>query len=180
MNIVKHLLIKQLKTTATPQTAVIPCQPKAMQLPQQPASPAPPVIVMPSTKLRPLSELIEIGRHYHRQARHDFVQKWSNNHYFVQHRIEELRTCALAAAYVAHFGPYAINEYTSRSMVETELEPIIGYHPALITIIGPVLYDSTNQPYQRTFTISALVQYLNDHEGWTRQAIGRELAKQGL
>ena len=132
------------------------------------------------TAYKRLSQLIETGRHYHTQAKGYFVQKWSNNHYFVKHRVEELRTCALAAAYVGSYGPNSINERITRSMVEAELEPIIGYHPGLRIITCPVLYDRRNQPYQGTSSVSALVQYLNDQEGWTRAAISRELARQGL
>ncbi len=162
------------------QTAVMPYEQKSIQ---RPTTVVPTIVLkapMPNSvpTHQKLSQLILSGRQHHPQAVGSFVEQVTAGYYAYEQRTE-WRTCALAAAYVGAFGPNAINERTGQSMVNAGLEPLIGYHPDMLTIAGPPLPINGGTAHH-VRSVSATIQALNDNHGWTRLAIARWLAQQGL
>lgn len=131
------------------------------------------VIAIPAPRpaIRPLSELISIGRTYHPLCRHAFIEKRTTGYYHYERRIQ-YRTCALAAAYAAAFGPAAIEQPEfSYSMACWRLAQIVGYDPDTLFIYGPT---GRYQP------LAAEIIQLVDSNLWTRQGVAEWLAAEGL
>lgn len=121
-----------------PQTVTgLPVVIKAGPLVTLPAHGRMPTIITPTPATRPLSELIEIGRHYHPLCRGAFVQKHIIGHYHYERRTQWY-TCAVAAAYAGAFGPHSIERPEfSYSMALWRLSQKVGYDLNQRLVCGP-------------------------------------------
>lgn len=116
--------------------------------------------------IRPLSELIAIGRTYHPLCRGAFIEKRVTGYYHYEQRVT-WHTCALAAAYAAAYGRETVERPEfSYSMALFRLARIIGYRADELTVTGPT---------GRVQPVSEEVMQLVDINYWTRQGVAEWL-----
>lgn len=150
---------------------ILAVAPLPIVIPQQLPRRKPPTIIIRSEGGARLSELLNIGRRYHKLCRYDFVQKVQHGYYLYE-RWDEWRTCALAAVYAGAFGAASIEAPGfSYSQAVWRLSQLVGYN------LGERVVDG---PTGRRSTVADEMIKLVDENLWSRAGVVEWLASEGM